>query len=245
MKLLPTLTLISILLVIGWNYAVNALPLNGITSGEVSALYPTLITPAGYAFSIWGIIYIGLLAFGIFQLLPAAQNASTLALGQRDFIRQMLMINMLGNALWLLAFHYQYIGASVLVMLSILGTLLLIFSRLNEAAFPAWVNWTFQIYFGWITVATVVNISVLIFDWNILDNNSQVWLISILIVAFSIGTALMWSTKAYAYLGVLIWAFVAIGSKLNTDFPETTYAYWPWGLAGLMALAIIIRLLRP
>ncbi|MEL7342117.1 MAG: hypothetical protein AAGM67_16665 [Bacteroidota bacterium] len=72
MKLLPTLTLIAILLVIAWNYAVNAIPLNGMTSGEVSTLYPTLITPAGYAFSIWGVIYLGLLAFGIYQLLPAA-----------------------------------------------------------------------------------------------------------------------------------------------------------------------------
>ncbi|MEL7534406.1 MAG: hypothetical protein AAFN10_24080 [Bacteroidota bacterium] len=245
MKLLPTLTLISILLVIAWNYAVNAMPLNGITSGEVSALYPTLITPAGYAFSIWGIIYIGLLSFGIFQILPAAQNASDIALENRDFIRKMLLINMLGNALWLLAFHYQYIGASVLVMLSILGTLLLIHLRLSEAVFPAWVNWAFQIYFGWITVATVVNVSVLFYTLNIFDNSSTTWLIVMLIVAMLIGGWLMWNFKAYAYLGVLIWAFIAIGVKLNGDFPASTYAYWPWAMSGLMTMSIIIRLFRP
>ncbi|MFK7924973.1 MAG: hypothetical protein AB8H47_23650 [Bacteroidia bacterium] len=245
MKALPIFVIISILATIAWNYAVNAIPLNGITSGEVSALYPTLITPAGYAFSIWGLIYIGLLAFGVFQLLPASQAASSFANENQDYIRKLFIVNMLANALWLLAFHYQFIWASVLVMLTILGTLILIHLRLSDTSFPTWINWAFQIYFGWITVATVVNVSVQFFTLDILNNSSLGWLITILLIAFAIGFSLMWVYKAYAYLGVLIWAFMAIGVKLSADFPETTYAYWPWALAALMAVGIATRLFRP
>lgn len=246
MKLLPTLTLIAILLVIAWNYAVNAIPLNGMTSGEVSGLYPTLITPAGYAFSIWGLIYLGLLAFGIYQLLPAAsQNASTFALENRDYIRRLLIVNLVGNALWLLAFHYQFIWASVMVMLTILGTLILINLRLTDAAMPAWVNWLFQIYFGWITVATVVNVTVQIFTLNVLDNTSSAWLIAILIVAMLIGAWVMWQFKAYPYLAVLIWAFVAIGVKLSADYPSENFSLYPYVMAGLMAVLIAVRIVRP
>lgn len=244
MKALPIFVIISILATIAWNYAVNAIPLNGITSGEVSALYPTLITPAGYAFSIWGLIYISLLAFGVFQLLPTSQAASSFANEIQDYIRKLLIVNLFANALWLLTFHYQFIWASVLVMLTILGTLILINLRLSDATFPAWVNWAFQIYFGWITVATVVNVSVQFFTLDLLDNQSLVWLIIILCVAVAIGSWVMWTFKSYAYLGVLIWAFIAIGVKLSADFPSDNYSLWPWGLAGLMGVLIAIRLFR-
>ncbi|MEL7342118.1 MAG: tryptophan-rich sensory protein, partial [Bacteroidota bacterium] len=98
----------------------------------------------------------------------------------------------------MLAFHYQFIWASVMVMLTILGTLILINLRLGDATMPTWVNWIFQVYFGWITVATVVNVSVQIYTLNVLDNTSSAWLIAILIVAMLIGAWVMWQFNAYA-----------------------------------------------
>ena len=100
MKPLALLTLISVIAITAWNYAVNAIPLNGINTGAVSAKYATLITPAGYAFAIWGLIYLGLTAFAIYQILPT-QNGVGESL---DKIRTLLIINLLLTAFWLFAF---------------------------------------------------------------------------------------------------------------------------------------------
>jgi len=146
--------------------AVNALAgsttlLNGRTSADISDLYPTLITPAGYTFSIWGLIYTLLLVFTIYQVLPRSR--------EKPFLRQVSFLFALSgilNVLWLFLWHYDIITPSIVLMFALLATLIAIYLRLDigRADVPlrekACVHMPFSVYLGWITVATIANVAV-------------------------------------------------------------------------------------
>jgi benzodiazapine receptor len=242
MKVISILTLVVVLLLVAWNYLVVGLPLNGVSTGEVSDLYPTLVTPAGYAFSIWGLIYLGLISFGIYQVLPARIGDASL-----HPVRYWLMVNLVINGLWLVAWHYQVIWLSVLLMLGILVSL--IFANLplhaNANLAPHWVRWTFEVYMGWITVATVVNVSVWLFDMGMFTGGDElIGFILVMLVATIIGFGVLLRWNAYAYLLVLVWAFGAIGVKLMANPGTEGWRWIPWGLAAFMAVVMIFKALR-
>jgi len=122
------------ILAFGFTIAVNAMatsiPLGGQTPPEISAKYPSLFTPAGFTFSIWGVIYLGLLLFIIYQALPGQRNNVSLAR-----ISVLFKVSCVANASWILAWHYDYLSLSVLIMLCILVTLIAIYRSLdNERA---------------------------------------------------------------------------------------------------------------
>lgn len=126
--------------------------------GEVSAKYPTLLTPAGYAFSIWGMIFLGLLLYAGWQLLPAQRG-----LAWPDAVARPLTLAAAATGAWVVLFAYEQIGLSVVTMLVILGSLLLTYGRARaqtqaEAA-PAWVSIPLALFLGWILVATVITLT--------------------------------------------------------------------------------------
>ena len=204
------------------NYLANALPIGGITTGEASDLYPNLFTPAGLTFSIWGIIYLLLLMYVIYSFVRKVDqddnHNNSLELIKRDFT-----VNCLANMGWILAWHHGLIFLSVLIMLILLFTLIRIADRVNVDGFSFYdkifIKLPFSVYFGWITVATIANITALLvsWDWNGFGIDESYWTIFILIVGLVIG--MMRTIKDYNifYAFVLVWAYGGIWLKHTSD----------------------------
>ena len=177
------------------NYIYNAHPPAGaLSNGEMSARHPTLLTPAGYAFSIWGIIFSGLVAYTIWQLRPAAWQTPL-----PGRLTPVLALVVLVTTCWTLAFSYGHIGLSLIVMLAILGLLAVAYARARPVVLtgtaPAWPTWFLSLYLGWIMLATVLNLifglrDALGVQWA--AETSLVGCYGLLIVAAGLGVALAW-----------------------------------------------------
>ena len=212
--------------VILFNYLANAVPLGGQTTGAISDLYDSLFTPAGFTFAIWGIIYLALLGFVIRQFLDKPHEVPALSA-----IRTLFVVNSAANALWIVAWHYDYLWASMGIMIVILWTLV----KINSVIFAdtslkkGWsyfcVALPFSIYFGWISVATIANVSVLqsAFGLNDFLLSQEIWTALKLIIAGGAGYAWGWRYKQPAYLLVIAWAAYGI-SVANVDHKEIQLA---------------------
>jgi hypothetical protein len=215
-RLINALTLAGMLLV---NGLANSLPLNGKTTAEVSALYPVLFTPAGYVFSIWGLIYLALIGFSVFQALPGQMvNLRINRIGGWFALSNIL------NAGWLFAWHWGYLWLSVLIMLGLLACLIVIYTRLGIGLHArispleqTLVDFPFSLYLGWISVATIANVSAALYDsgWNGFGMAPQVWAIIMIGVTTILGLLMINRRHALTYPVVLIWAL--IGIRLRPD----------------------------
>ena len=193
----------------------NALPINDRSMPEISAQYPSLFTPAGFTFSIWGVIYLALLAFVIWQALPAQRGSAKVAA-----ISGYFKVNCLVNALWLVAWHYDLIVLSMALMLAILTTLILIYRALLAAiAGAAWIEHLalylpFSLYTGWITVATIANASVLQTGYG-LDNallGAVQWTLLKLALAGAIGATMVLRLRDAPFALVIAWGAFGISA---------------------------------
>jgi len=208
--------IVAFVLVIAFNGLANALPLGGQTTGEVSAKYPSLFVPASYVFSIWGLIYLGLTAFVIYQALPAQRSSRTLA-----SITPLFVTNCVANALWLVAWHYDQLVLSALLMIAILITLVLIYRRLDigRASISSAERWLvhlpFSIYTGWITVATIANLSAVQYanGWDDVGVDAVTWTLFKLAVAVTIAARMLFLRRDIAYVLVICWASAGIAVK--------------------------------
>ncbi len=198
------------------NVLAVVLPLNGKNTADISNQFPVYFVPAGYVFSIWGIIYLGWIAFVIFQLLPKQKASPRLrALGF------WFALSCVFNAAWLFCWHYEIFGLSVVVMLALLGSLIAAYTRLNVAQakvgrLEKWcVDIPFSVYLGWITVATVANISDWLYSigWTGFGIDPQIWALIMLTVATLLGLTMALTRQDAGYLLVLVWAFVGIAIK--------------------------------
>lgn len=211
--------LVTYLLMIVMNYLANALPLNGMTTGEVSDSYSNLFAPAGYTFAIWGLIYV-LLAFHVIYQLGFFRS------GERSEVTQLMKkiavyfsISSVANALWIVAWHYGKLGTSIALMLIILVSLIIINGMTVKADLSFkekfFIRLPFSVYFGWITVATIANITAYFvsIDWNGLGLSDQTWTVIILLVGTVIGIATLLKNWVASYGFVLVWAYVGIYNK--------------------------------
>jgi hypothetical protein len=221
-QLLNILGLLFALLI---NYLANALPLNGIATGEISDAIPALFTPAGYVFAIWGIIYLGLIGFTVYQALPAQKNNPRLEkIGYWFFLSSLL------NGIWIFLWHYGQIALSVLVMLGLLYSLLMVYTRseiglVRPRRLEAWtLDIPFGIYLGWISVATIANISALgvVSGWNGFGLSPVFWTISVILVGVLLAFAMIVRRKEIAYPLVLVWAFAGIYA-VRQDVPAVAW----------------------
>ncbi len=199
--------------VIAVNYFAAQGYINNITPAAISDKYPTLITPAGYAFSIWSLIYLGLIAFSIYQALPSNTENP---LFKR--IRSLYIANCAANCLWIYLWHYDQITAALGVMFIILGTLVLINLNLRnvETMNETWLaRVPFSLYFGWITVATILNFSVaLVFlGVNTSEGNSVILSSVLIVVAVILGVLIHFKLSIFAYPLAIAWALTAIAVK--------------------------------
>ena len=201
------------------NGLATGLPIGGQTTAEVSAKYPSLFTPAGFTFSIWGLIYLALAVFVVYQALPAQRSNDTIARIGVSF-----KLNCLANVLWIFAWHYDFLVGSLVLMLMILGTLVQIFRSVDSSS-NILIKLPFSLYTGWITVATIANVSVLQTAWGLndigLDAVQWTWLK--LAIAGAIGAIVISRTRNIVYLAVIAWAAFGIYSK-QTGTPEVAGA---------------------
>lgn len=223
-KKLAILNLISVILVIGINYISQALRLNNTTIGEISGKYDNLFTPASYAFAIWGVIFLGLFAYCIFQIRRAFFSTK-----ENDFIEKtsywFIIANFL-NAAWVLAFTYDYTGLSVLIMLGILFSLIKIILNTNMERWDApieiiaFVWWPICIYSGWIAVATIANISAYLtkLGWNSDFLSDENWTITMLIIATVLNLLMIWKRNMREFALVGVWALFAIYVRHKDDY---------------------------
>jgi translocator protein len=195
------------------NLMANLLPLNDVTTGEIAARYPTLITPAEYTFAIWGVIFVGMLALAIYQVLPAQWRSNTLRA-----IRGPLLINAIANGLWIYAWHNEQIAFSLLLMAIIAVTLAVTYGELNQypvaSRAEAWfVRAPISLYFGWVTVATFVNIAVAATAarWDGSPLRPEAWAIILLAVATLAACRIVYQRGDTLFALAAIWGLFAIG----------------------------------
>lgn len=219
-KLLVTVTYI---VMVATNYLANALPLNGRQTGEVSNAYENLFAPAGITFSIWALIY-ALLAVQILYHWGLFHSASTQNGPLLRKVGILFSVSSLANTAWVFAWHYDLILLSTLLIISILVLLAVIVVTLRGASVTAREQWLvrlpFSVYFGWITVATVANITVWLVSvgWDGFGLENRVWGMLIAAVAAAIGTLVMLRNRDIAYGVVFLWAFTGILIKhTSTD----------------------------
>lgn len=211
------LVAVTFLAMITMNVLANALPLNGRNTGEVSNAYPSLFTPAGVTFLIWTLIYLLLGAhvlyqLGLFRDGPETPEQSALL----NRVGVLFSISSIVNTAWIFAWHYDYIAISAVLTSVILVCLALISITLRNANLVGRQRWLvglpFSVYFGWATVATVANMTVLLvkYKWDGFGLAQSTWAVIIVLVAMSIGTVTMLRNRDAAYGLVLIWAFGGI-----------------------------------
>src|SRR5512139_1073218 len=171
--------LLSVLLALIVNILASALPLNGQNTGAISDRFQVYFVPAGYVFSIWGIIYIGLIAYAIFQALPAQrENPRLRSTGW------WVSLGGLANITWIFLWHYEQFPLTLIAMLLLLATLIITYLRLGigrstVSKAETWaVRVPFSIYLGWITVATVANITDVLYyvNWNAFGISPEIWM---------------------------------------------------------------------
>jgi hypothetical protein len=226
------------------NGLANALPLNGRETGEISDSFDVFFVPAGYVFAIWGLIYLSLAAFTVYHSLPAQRENPRLR-----SIGWLFALSNVANALWIVLWHYGFYFWSVVDMLVLLVTLIAIYLRLDIGRAPVsrlerWVvNVPFSIYLGWITVATVANVTAWLewIGWGGLGISEQGWAAIMLGVAVVVGALMALTRGDVAYLLVLVWAFVGIAIKHSGDPTVSTAA---WVATGAVAALILYSLVR-
>lgn len=231
---------VSVLATIVVNTLANALPLNGLQTGEISDRFSIYFVPAGYVFSIWGVIYLGLLAYAIYQALPSQRNNVRL----RDIAAPFLAASV-ANIAWIFLWHYERFPATLVAMGALLLSLIVIYLRLGTgrartSAAERWaVRVPFSIYLGWITVATVANVTQVLYyiRWDGWGIAPEAWAGIMLGVAVVLAALMALTRRDVAYLAVLAWAFIGIAVK-HEAAPTVAFAAW----AATAAVAVFILL---
>lgn len=194
------------------NYLANALPLNGKTTGELSDSFPNLFVPAGLTFSIWGIIYLLLLGYCIMQFRGTDQIAITGTGG-------LFAVTCIFNALWIVAWHYQKLPSSLILMVGLLIALIYINTFIKELPLGL-IKASFGVYLGWICIATIANVTALLvyYNWNGFGISEELWTI-IMISAGTVIVSLTIISLRNPFVGLaVIWAFAGIIIKRQDDY---------------------------
>jgi hypothetical protein len=227
------------------NFLANYLPLNNKTTGEISDQYPNLFVPAGFTFSIWGVIYLLLAIFVVYQALQAFRSADPAGHSFLPEIGRLFFISCLANMTWIVAWHFGAIGFSLLIMLTLLFSLTGIYYRLQigrsapEAAERWMVHLPFSVYLGWITVATIANVTAVLvqWEWGRFGLSEQFWAALMILIAVGIGFMMLFRRSDFAFAAVLAWAFYGIYSKRSADPSEASQLV---AMASKAAMIILI-----
>jgi hypothetical protein len=204
--------------VVIFNYAAQEFELGGNTNAELANRYDIYYFPANWAFSIWGIIYFFLFAWGIYQALPSQRDNPNL-----ERIGPLFIVASLFNAGWLLAFHYEQFVLSAGAMIALLITLIVLYLRvgIGRTAVSVRDKWLvhvpFSLYLGWVTAATVTNVTYVLYHLgyqeSLLGISAEAWAVVMLAVTAVIAIAVLATRRDIAYALVIVWALSAIASR--------------------------------
>jgi hypothetical protein len=216
--------ILALMLTVVVNVLANALPIAGNTTGQVSDKYFSLFTPAGFTFSIWGLIYAALIVFVVYQALPTQRQDESLARLGVPF-----KISCIANALWLVTWHLEWLVPSLMLMLLLLAMLVRIYRTLDAADSgfaPRWlVAAPFSLYLGWISVATIANASAVqsALYWNDLGLDAETWTLAKLALAAAIACIVSLRRHDVVFPLVVAWAAWGI-ARGQADVPAVAGA---------------------
>jgi hypothetical protein len=225
------------------NILADALPINGLGTGAISDSFLVYFVPAGYVFAIWGIIYIGLIAYGIYQALPSQrENPRLQATGW------WVVLGGLANSAWIFLWHYLQFVGTLGAMLILLATLIVVYVRLGINRFKAspgetWaVRVPFSIYLGWITVATIANVTDVLdyLEWNRLGISDATWMVIVLGAVILISGLMNLLRKDIAYALVILWALAGIAAKFPAEGVVTVASWVTFGLVAVTLIAAFL-----
>jgi hypothetical protein len=215
---------LSVIFTIIINSLANILPINNRLTGEISDSIPNLFVPAGLTFSIWGVIYTLLVLFAIYQIRDLFRKEKT-DMPFLEKIGVLFIISSIANVIWIILWHYEQVIFSLLAMILLFVSLLLIYLRLEIGKSDIllkeklFVQLPFSVYIGWITVATIANVTAVLVEigWDGFGISQQTWTILIIIIATILTILVLYNRKDYAYSAVIIWALLGIYLKRTAD----------------------------
>lgn len=227
--------LIAVLIV---NYLSNALPINGQTAGEISDRLNVMFTPAGYVFSIWGLIYLLLVIWVGAQFFPKTKNNPVY-----EKVGLWFVISCVFNVAWLLLFHYEFFNLTMVAMAALLISLIVIYIRMDGVKGPSKFRIPFSVYLGWVSVATIVNVGIVLTVNNVSTFGiaPEVWTAILLVVGTALAIWFMTYNNDVIYPMVFIWAFIGIAVE-RAEYPIIVYT--AWAMVGLIAALIIVQFFK-
>ena len=224
LKFMAILNVIGFLGTIVVNGLANALPINNKTTGQLSDQYPNLFVPAGLTFSIWGLIYLLLAIFVVYQVIVTFKKDEAGLVAFKK-IGYLFFLSSLLNIGWIFAWQYEIVPLSLVIMLLLLGNLLTIYIRLGAGKKGPTkkeqylVHLPFSVYLGWITIATIANVTAFLVsvNWNRFGLSEQFWVIAVIVVGIAITLSVLFKRQDIYYSLVVDWAILGILIKRLAD----------------------------
>lgn len=241
------------LVVVVVNVLATTLPIAGRNTGELADQYPNLFVPAGLTFSIWGVIYLALAAFVAYGLFVALRRQSV----PRTFLEQtgsLFLLTCAANVGWIFSWHYEMVGLSLLMMALLLGSLVVLYVRLGvgKTRLPGaeryLVHLPVSIYLGWITIATIANVTALLvaYQWNGFGLADHVWAVAMIGVGIAATALMLFVRRDLFYSLVVDWALLGIFLKRNLDASTASQIVAMAAVCGmgLVTVGIVVQLAR-
>jgi hypothetical protein len=204
------------------NALANILPINGKNTGELSDKYPNLFVPAGITFSIWGLIYLLLLFFIVYNFYSVIVNKNKITLKLNEYI--VFGVTCLLNSFWILTWHYELIALSVIIMITLLLSLIYLFIKVDILKIKGIIEKIsikipISLYLGWISVATIANITALLIDykWKGFGISENIWTIILIIIGAFLAILMLLIRKNISYALVIVWAYLGIIIKRSSQ----------------------------
>lgn len=252
-KTLSILNLLGFLGMVIVNFLAVTLPLNNKTTGELSDQYPNLFVPSGFTFSIWGVIYLLLAIFIVYQLVYAFRK-NTQNISFMEKIGILFFVSSLANFSWIFAWHFEIIPLSLFLMLILLGSLMAIYIKLqigisdSSRSEKYLVHLPFSVYLGWITIATIANTTALLVDlgWNRFGLSEPFWTVAVIIIGIAISLTILLYRKDIFYCLVVDWALFGILIKRLAADAVPVQSITIVVILGLtvISLGIIVQIIR-
>jgi hypothetical protein len=245
--------LIAFVIVVVVNALATTIPLGGMTTGQLSDLYPNLFVPAGLTFSIWGVIYLLLGIYAVYGLVfslrkPEPSNSFMEKVGSLFFV------TCVANAGWIFSWQYRVLWLSLVCMLVLLASLLLMYVRLKVGMSNAgsaekfMVHLPMSIYLGWISIATIANVTALLvhYGWNRFGVSEQIWAVIMISIGIVLGLLMAFVRKDIFHALVVDWAVLGIMLKRLAADSASTQGVILTTIVGLclLTLGILSQVVR-